>query len=253
MQLFITTPTIHNKQLTITEDRIIYQCTKVLRIKPWYQLTVQHQSKRYLCTITWWSADALHCDIITTIEQQKSDRNHGSWLLIALPNHHDKCQLIVQKCSEIGLDDIIFWKAQRSQLKTISPTNRQKYEMIALEATEQSRNRSLPRFHYIEDDLNNHTEILSAYTKIQWYCFEYHDQYNTQHILSQHWSTHTSNDYLLWCVWPEWWRTSHDIDTMKLFVNNRLLFVDLGWSILRTETACIIAWRMIKNINLASP
>ena len=42
-------------------------------------------------------------------------------MLIALPNKQEKLELIVQKLSEIGVDEIFLWASERSVLKRLNP------------------------------------------------------------------------------------------------------------------------------------
>lgn len=72
-------------------------------------------------------------------------------MLIALPNKQEKLELIVQKLSEIGVDEIFLWASERSVLKSLNPNKFQRLQKIMLEATEQARNWSLPQFHCLND------------------------------------------------------------------------------------------------------
>lgn len=66
-------------------------------------------------------------------------------MLIALPNRQDKLELIVQKLTEIGVDEIVFWPAQRSQMKFVGEKKLLRLLSIALEASEQSFRTHLPQ------------------------------------------------------------------------------------------------------------
>ena len=59
-------------------------------------------------------------------------------MLIALPNKQEKLELIVQKLSEIGVDEIFLWASERSVLKSLNPNKEQRLLKIIKEATEQS-------------------------------------------------------------------------------------------------------------------
>ena len=49
---------------------------------------------------------------------------------------------------------------------------------------------------------------------------------------------------ILWIIWPEWWLTDNDYKTFW----DKIKTVSLWDTVLRTETASIIAARTIKNI-----
>ena len=71
-------------------------------------------------------------------------------MLLALPNKQEKLELIIQKLTEIGVDEIYLWVSERSVLKSINPNKLQRLSKIMQEATEQSWNRSLPKLSFIE-------------------------------------------------------------------------------------------------------
>jgi RsmE family RNA methyltransferase len=61
-------------------------------------------------------------------------------MLIAMPNKREKAELIVQKLSEIGIDQLRFRAAERSVLKRESFLKKaERLRKIAKEAVEQSR------------------------------------------------------------------------------------------------------------------
>lgn len=60
-------------------------------------------------------------------------------LAVAMPNKFEKLELIVQKCTEIGVEHLVFFPAKYSVVKEISEAKMQRLEKISLEAVEQSR------------------------------------------------------------------------------------------------------------------
>lgn len=65
-------------------------------------------------------------------------------MIVAMPNKWDKVELIVQKLTECGLDQIIFWPSERSVIKERSPKKEERLHKIIKEAVEQSRGRKIP-------------------------------------------------------------------------------------------------------------
>lgn len=61
-----------------------------------------------------------------------------------MPNKRDKIELIVQKLTECGLDQMIFWPSERSVLKEWNPKKEERLQKIIKEAVEQSRGRIVP-------------------------------------------------------------------------------------------------------------
>ena len=60
-------------------------------------------------------------------------------MIIAMPNKRDKVELIVQKLTECGLDQIIFWPSERSVLRERNSKKEERLQKIIKEAVEQSR------------------------------------------------------------------------------------------------------------------
>lgn len=66
-------------------------------------------------------------------------------MIIAMPNKRDKVELIVQKLTECGLDQIIFWPSERSVLRERNTKKEERLQKISKEAVEQSRGRTVPK------------------------------------------------------------------------------------------------------------
>jgi RsmE family RNA methyltransferase len=60
-------------------------------------------------------------------------------MIIAMPNKRDKIELIIQKLTECGLNQIIFWPSERSILREWNPKKEERLHKIIEEAVEQSR------------------------------------------------------------------------------------------------------------------
>ena len=140
MHLFITTPHLKDNSLIITDEKLVHQLTHVLRIKPGEHLCVQEtvgaMTQRRTVTCDAYSKK----EVVTTIvDCQKRVKNESKIrLAIAFPNKRDKAELIVQKLTEVGVDEILFFPAQRSILRDCPEKKLQRMEDIAREAVEQS-------------------------------------------------------------------------------------------------------------------
>lgn len=136
MQLFITDYTHVGDQITISEERVVQQLSKVLRAKKGDTFAVQRDGTRIVCEIA--SMEKWH--IIATIVRKEHHevKDDNTYLAVAMPNKFEKLELIVQKCTELGVQHIVFFPAQHSLLKEISPSKMERLEKISLEASEQS-------------------------------------------------------------------------------------------------------------------
>ncbi len=137
MQLFITPFVQHGELISITEERVVHQLTKVLRAKKGDQIAVQQGHKRVVCAIS--AIEKQHIEAKALYEEKKEAKMTGFSLGVALPNKFEKIELIVQKCTEIGIEHLIFFPAKHSVLKEISSSKMERLEKISLEAVEQSR------------------------------------------------------------------------------------------------------------------
>ena len=60
-------------------------------------------------------------------------------MLIAMPNKREKAELIVQKLTEIGVQNIYFWSSERSVIRQWNEKKSERLDKISHEALEQSR------------------------------------------------------------------------------------------------------------------
>ena len=234
MQLFITAFHREDEKIIIFEERVIYQLTKVLRAKKWDQIAVQWDQKRVVCEI--FSLEKAKIETKALYEEEKTVEIWGKYLAIALPNKFEKIELIVQKCTEIGVEHLIFFPAKHSVLKEISASKMERLEKISLEAVEQSRWRK-----NLSTSFEKNIFSLCEWKNI----FIAH-----QHGESVMWRVKNDdikrgNKSSILMVWPEGWRHT---DEEKMFENMSVEKISFGENILRTETAAIIWWRFVKNI-----
>ena len=258
MQLFITNFETDWKTITIQNKEIAHQMKKVLRMKPWDLFFIQTPNLkdnidqteiyRYQTTIT----DIGNSTIIwqvTKTEQGISkyiDNSIETTMAIAMPNKRSKAELIVQKLSELWIDKIYFRPSQRSIINQANEKKLSRLTKIAQEATEQSRWRTIPHIEFIKD--------ISKITKIQDTKTVIFDKSNPD-ITS---SVSSSNKFgriaeevkdlkkknIIWIILPEGWLTPNDYE--KFWDNYEVQ--QLWKTILRTETASIIAWWEIKKL-----
>lgn len=232
MQLFITKNYKKENSKILTEDeRIVHQCFHVLRYKVWQLIQIQHNKTRYTLSIT----NISKKEIQTTIQQEENNPislSSKKTMMIALPNRRDKAELIVQKLTEIGIDNIIFWKAERSTIRDFPDKKAQRLQTIALEASEQAFRRTEPQITYIDNLFDN--PILSSGQIILFHqdgtsIKEFHAS-STQDIIS--------------IIGPEGWFSTNELSHITQTTHNKFT---LGSTILRMETAAIIGSRLIKN------
>ncbi|MDR0651156.1 MAG: 16S rRNA (uracil(1498)-N(3))-methyltransferase [Candidatus Peribacteria bacterium] len=157
-QLFII-PTLQKKgnQLFLPHiPDLLVQLRKVLRAKIGEHIFVQslpsghHGIIRYELKITHRTDEDLEGEIMNEQPLVEGIRSPIT-LLIAMPNKREKAELVVQKLSEIGIDEILFRPAERSIITTRNPKKAERLHKIAKEATEQSRGIRTPTIAWCEE------------------------------------------------------------------------------------------------------
>ncbi len=234
MQLFITEFNRDWNYININEARILHQLNNVLRAKPWYIFFVQNyenkEVQRFKLEIISIKKDNICAQIIEKTSRSVEKQNFG--MIICLPNKFEKIELIIQKLTEIGIPQIVLYPSQRSVIQTINEAKLQRLEKIKIEAAEQSRNFVLPEIHILKSN-----EITNFIQDKNLIIFDANGK-DLGDIKME-------KQNLYGIVWPEWWFDEKDL---KIFADKIIVRINLGESILRTETGSIIWWWIIKNL-----
>jgi 16S rRNA (uracil1498-N3)-methyltransferase len=225
MQLFITDFEKKWESIKIYDTEILSQIRKVLRMKIWDTFFVQNGSTRYKLEISDRDDKNIFWKIVESIEHPKEI--NGIWIAIAMSNKRDKMETIVQKLSEIWIKNIFFRPSERSIIRERNEKRLERLNKIAKEAIEQSRWRQLPKITF-EKDVSKIIEWKEVFV------FD-----KSEHDFKSIWTTKNA----LWIIGPEWWLTENDYKK----VWKKIKTVSLGDTVLRTETASIIAARYLKN------
>lgn len=226
MQLFITDFEKKWESIKISDTEILSQIRKVLRMKIWDTFFVQNESTRYKLEISDRDDKNIFWKIVESIEHPK--QIDETWIAIAMSNKRDKMETIVQKLSEIWIKNIFFRPSERSIIRERNEKRLERLNKIAKEAIEQSRWRYLPEIKF-EKDISK---------TIKWKDIIVFDksEYNNNEKIKK-------NNDILWIIWPEWGLTENDY---KKFWE-KIKTVSLWDTVLRTETASIIAARYLRN------
>ena len=213
---------------------LLSQLRKVLRIKKWDKIYVQYSSNewttRHELSIQDWTDKDLTCEIISSQTFSFSEKNIS--MLIAMPNKREKAELIVQKLTEIWVQNIYFRASERSIIRQRNEKKTDRLDKISHEALEQSRWIQLPEIKFLKSeselkDCVNGKNVIIA--NMDW--LPYWE-------LEKNWSNN-----LCGVVWPEGGFSDKDL---KLFENAKI--VDLWENVLRMETASIVLWWLLKNM-----
>ena len=217
---------------SVTE--LLSQLRKVLRIKKWDKICIQYsddkQTTRYELSIQDWTDKDLFGEMISS--QTFSFPKKNVSMLIAMPNKREKAELIVQKLTEIWVQNINFRVSEHSVIRQWNEKKAERLDKISREAVEQSRWIQIPDIKFIktEKELKNFIDWKSVVIA------------NMDGLPYSQLSWNLINN-ICGVVWPEGWLSPKDLG---LFENAKV--VDLWENVLRMETASIVLWWILKNM-----
>lgn len=213
---------------------LLSQLRKVLRIRKWDKICIQYYDKscttRHELSIQNWTDKDLVGEIISSQTFSFPEKNIS--MLIAMPNKREKAELIVQKLTEIWVQNIYFRVSEHSIIRQRNEKKSERLDKISHEALEQSRWIQIPEIKFLksENELQEFTRwksIILANMNGIWY-------WDIKKL---------SHNDLCWVIWPEWWFSEKDL---KLFQDANI--IDLWDNVLRMETASIVLARLLKNM-----
>lgn len=229
MQLFICSDfQISWNQLTINNNPELFnQLRKVLRAQAGFVFYIQSEKadQRYRVALESRTDRGIQTTILETIPSPA--KKQKVWMLIAFPNKQEKLELIVQKLTEIGIDEIFLWASERSIVKTLNPNKEDRIFKIIKEAAEQSWSWNIPRLTFLQD-------IKSLHEKRHFIVFDLPRN-------EQGFQDSKSDFPFLGVIGPEGGLTERDY----LHFPREIQLFSLWSSVLRMETAAIIgAWKL---------
>ena len=153
-------------------------------------------------------------------------------MLIAMPNKREKAELIVQKLTEIWVQNIFFWVSEHSMIHQWNGKKTERLNKISHEAVEQSRWIQIPEIKFLESenevkDFVDWKSIIIA---------------NMNWLIYWELAKNLGNN-ICGVIWPEGWFSTKDLG---LFDGAKV--IDLWKNVLRMETASIVLWWLLKNI-----
>jgi 16S rRNA (uracil1498-N3)-methyltransferase len=232
MNIFYEPNILQNLQLSEDESR---HAIKVLRLSAGDLLyVVDGIGNFFTCEIT--IPHEKKCGL--KIIEQKADfgkRDFRIHLVIAPTKNLDRIEWMVEKCVEIGIDEISFIQTRYSERKEIKIPRIQK---ITIGAMKQSLKAFLPK---INEMISWKEFLKSDFTKTQTFIAHLEEG---ERVLLQNAATSKGNYTIL--IGPE---GDFSPDEIKQAIEKGFKPVSLGESRLRTETAGLIACHTLNLIN----
>lgn len=156
-------------------------------------------------------------------------------LLYVLPKG-DKLDLVVQKATEIGVDEIVLLTSERCIVKLDEQKASKRlvrYLDIALEASQQSKRTTIPKISGVFP--------LSSLVKLEGTKLIAYENENNNYLLNK---IDEKSGIINILVGPEGGFSSNEVNNL---VANGFISVSLGDNILRSETAAIVSVALIKG------
>ena len=214
--------------IIIDNPELWQQAKKVLRLMSGDQIFVQVENTRYDIEINKLQDLKIFGNVKNILQAPSTDKHIS--MIIAMPNKREKAELIVQKLTEIGVNEIIFRPSERSVVKVWNENKATRLEKIMKEALEQSRGRHLPKISFAKD-----IEKILEWKKI----IVFDKGGNVERLKS--WKV---KEECFGLVWPEGGRWAKDYE---LFKKHDTEVKDLWATVLRMETAAIVGAWVLKN------
>ncbi len=210
--------------LSLENQEIVHQCNKVLRLKSEDFVAVFNweDNSDYTYQISEITKKSIQLQYID--EYKKNISNTQIHIYQALPNKLSKLEFIVQKCSEVWVTKITFFKSQYSQqAKFLSANKIERLRKIAIESAEQSHRNTILKLEFIQNipfETINFKQAFCLHTK------------NNNSEKLKNLDINIKEAILLF-VWPEWWFHHDEIEQLQ---THWAQCVHLWDNILRTES-----------------
>lgn len=216
----------------ILKNDDIYHITKVMRMKVNDEVEIVYNKKVYLCQIE--SLNPLKC----TIKKELDMDNENTYQIILIQSmvNETKMDLILQKGTEVGVNEFYPYNATNSVIKDNGKMDKKiiRWQRIVKEASEQSKRNIIPVVH----DLVKISDINKIQGDLKLLLSVNECQVTLKSILQKH------KDYgtIIIVVGPEGGFTKEEEEK---FIENGYIRTSIGKRVLRTETASVVVSSMI--------
>lgn len=220
---------VDNKEFKLNQNDI-HHIRTVMRMNVGDLIEVVCDGRLHICEITEISKD----NVLIKLVDEKDDNNELSkQITIAFSiTKEDKIDLILQKCTELGIKEFIPIEMSRCNVKIDSSKIEKKldrWNLICKEASEQSKRNIIPKvnkIHKLKDLINLDYDLKIV-------CSVNQDVINIKNVLHNN----TKCDKIIFVIGPEGGISSEE---EKYLEDNNFIRTSLGKRVLRTETAPIM-------------
>lgn len=168
------------------------------------------------------------------------NRTFNLHLVVAPTKNFDRMEWMIEKCVEMGIDEITFIETSNSERAKI---NLERCEKIAISAIKQSKQYWLPKINEIQK-LDSFLKNLADKSENELRCMAWCETELTEHI-KRHINT-SAYQQIVVLIGPEGDFTASEVHLAK---SKDFIPVSLGKNILRTETAALYATAVINALS----
>lgn len=165
MQRIYLPDTEFSETLTISDTELYHQFTRVLRSRVWDEMIFFDGKKKedHLYKVFEIDKKQVVFEKLKVLKK-KWEISPKLSLYQALPNKLSKIEYIIQKCSEVGYRNMVFFQSEHSQKLVLSDAKKERLQRIAIEAIEQCGGNTIPTLTFGEDivDLPSSKNILTV-------------------------------------------------------------------------------------------
>ena len=230
MQRYFSNLCDNNEYLLSNDDS--YHIKKVMRMNKGDKIEIVDNGKVIIGEII--SFDPVKAKIIDKISE--NHENDKKIILVQSLVNEAKMDFVLQKGTELGVNDFYAYKALNSVIKENDKSNKKivRWQRIVKEAAEQSKRNIIPEVHNIVDikelcNIKADVKLLLSVNELT---------KNIKNILKEL----KKYDTLMIVIGPEGGFTKNEEETL---IQNGFISTSLGGRVLRSETAGMVAISMI--------
>ncbi len=225
-RFFITNEQTEPTKFIVPTSELLHQLTKVLRIREKEEFICIYKNLELTCRLSGSEVIVISADEFEVNKEKKIT------LIQGIPTNK-KVSMVLQKTTELDVDEIVLWQAKRSTSKLAEFSKKEeRLNKIIMEACEQSRRNDIPRLSFIETidefDFSDSTTIV---------LYENENNKTLREAISD-----CDSRQINVVIGPEGGITPEELEK---FINKGAIVATTGKNILRTETAAIAAVAML--------
>lgn len=221
-RFFIFNEQTNPKEKIVPTSELLHQLTKVLRIRTNEEFVCIYKNLELRCVL-----EGSEVKVISSVEFEVK-KNRKITLIQGIPTNK-KVSMILQKTTELDVDEIVLWQSKRSTSKLSEFSKKEeRLNKIIVEACEQSRRNDIPKLSFINDI--EEFEFANSKTII---LYENEDEKTIREAISD-----CGSEDINIVIGPEGGISPEELE---LFIQKGFIIATLGKNILRTETAAIAA------------